>query len=33
MFNIYHVSIATEPNPENWVTEACFPIKESTNEI
>ncbi|MBC6150787.1 MerR family transcriptional regulator [Listeria booriae] len=33
MFNIYHVSIATEPNPQNWVTEACFPIKEQTNEI
>ncbi|MBC6310927.1 MerR family transcriptional regulator [Listeria sp. FSL L7-1582] len=33
MFNIYHVSIATEPNPENWVTEACFPIKEENHEI
>ena len=27
MFNIYHVSPATDPNPDNWVTEACFPIK------
>ncbi|MBC1502052.1 MerR family transcriptional regulator [Listeria weihenstephanensis] len=33
MFNIYHVSIATDPNPQNWVTEACFPIKEQNNEI
>ncbi|EUJ48467.1 MerR family transcriptional regulator [Paenilisteria rocourtiae] len=33
MFNIYHVSIATEPNPENWVTEACFPIKEENHEV
>lgn len=28
MFNIYHVSPATENNPNNWVTEACFPIKK-----
>lgn len=27
MFNIYHVSPAQEPIPENWVTEACFPVK------
>ena len=27
MFNIYHVSPAQDPNPDNWVTEACFPIK------
>ena len=27
MFNIYHVSPAMEPNPENWVTEVCYPIK------
>ena len=26
MFNIYHVSPAMEKNPENWVTEICFPI-------
>ncbi|KEH97117.1 MerR family transcriptional regulator [Clostridium massiliodielmoense] len=28
MFNIYHVSPATESNPDNWITEACFPIKK-----
>ncbi|MEK8129060.1 MerR family transcriptional regulator [Paenibacillus filicis] len=28
MFNIYHVSPAQDPNPDNWVTEACFPIVE-----
>ena len=27
MFNIYHTSPAQDPNPDNWVTEACFPIK------
>ena len=27
MFNIYHVSPAQDPNPDNCVTEACFPIK------
>ncbi len=27
MFNIYHVSPAEDPNPENWVTEVCFPVK------
>ena len=27
MFNIYHVSPAQDPNPENWITEACFPVK------
>ena len=26
MFNIYRVSPAQDPNPENWVTEACFPV-------
>lgn len=26
MFNIYHVGPATDPNPENWVTEICFPV-------
>ncbi|GGF79361.1 MerR family transcriptional regulator [Paenibacillus albidus] len=26
MFIIYHVSPAKDPNPENWVTEACYPI-------
>jgi effector-binding domain-containing protein len=28
MFNIYHVSPGHDPNPENWVTEICFPIKK-----
>ncbi|SFC38416.1 MerR family transcriptional regulator [Clostridium uliginosum] len=27
MFNIYHVSPAMESNPDNWITEVCFPIK------
>ncbi|WP_434778643.1 MerR family transcriptional regulator [Neisseria sp. Ec49-e6-T10] len=26
MFNIYHVSVAQNPNPEHWVTEACYPV-------
>jgi len=26
MFNIYHVSSGMEPNPENWVTEICYPV-------
>lgn len=26
MFNIYHVNPGTDPNPENWVTEICFPV-------
>jgi DNA-binding transcriptional MerR regulator len=26
MFNIYIVSAAVDPNPENWVTQVCFPI-------
>lgn len=28
MFNIYHVSPETESNPENMITEICFPIKQ-----
>lgn len=28
MFNIYHVSPATEKNPDNWVTEICYPVKK-----
>ena len=28
MFCIYHVSPACDPNPENWVTEVCYPIKK-----
>ena len=28
MFNIYPVSPAMEKNPENWVTEACCPVKK-----
>ena len=26
MFNIYHVSPGHDPNPDNWVTEVCYPI-------
>ena len=26
MFNIFHVSPAQDPNPENWVTEACYQV-------
>lgn len=28
MFNIYHVSPAMDKNPENWVTEICYPVKK-----
>lgn len=28
MFNIYHVIPATENNPDNWITECCFPVRE-----
>lgn len=28
MFNIYRVSPAQDPNPENWVTDVCLPIVE-----
>jgi len=28
MFNIYHVSPAMEQNPDNWVTEVCYPVKK-----
>lgn len=28
MFNIYHVGPATEKNPEEWVTEVCYPVKK-----
>ncbi|MEM1485744.1 MerR family transcriptional regulator [Oscillospiraceae bacterium PP1C4] len=28
MFNIYHVGPATEKNPNNWVTEVCYPVKK-----
>ena len=27
-FFIYHVSPGQDPNPENWVTEICYPIKQ-----
>jgi effector-binding domain-containing protein len=27
MFNIYHVSPAQTQNPDEYVTEACFPIE------
>lgn len=26
MFNIYRVSPAQDPNPDNWVTDVCFPL-------
>ena len=28
MFLIYHVSPGHDPNPENWVTEVCYPVKK-----
>ena len=28
MFNIYHVSPGHDPNPEKWVTEACYPVQK-----
>lgn len=28
MFNIYHVSPHETPNPEEWVTEVCYPVKK-----
>lgn len=28
MFTIYHVGPATEPNPDHWVTEVCYPVKK-----
>lgn len=30
MFNVYHVSPETENNPENMITEICFPIKQKS---
>lgn len=27
-FNIYYISPGNEPNPENYVTEICYPIKK-----
>ena len=27
MFNIYHVSPAQTQNPDEYVTEACFPVE------
>jgi DNA-binding transcriptional MerR regulator len=29
MFCIYHVSPGQDPNPDNWVTEICYPIKKA----
>ncbi len=29
MFCIYHVSPGQDQNPENWVTEVCFPVKKA----
>lgn len=28
MFNINHVSPGQDPNPDNWVTEACYVVKK-----
>ena len=28
MFCIYHVSPGQDPNPENWVTEVCYPVEK-----
>lgn len=28
MINIFHVSPHDDPNPENWITEVCCPIKK-----
>ena len=28
MFNIYHVSPAQDRNPDNWITEVCYPVKK-----
>ena len=24
----YHVSPGHDPNPENWVTEVCYPVRK-----
>ncbi len=28
MFTVYHVNPSDDPNPDNWVTEVCYPIKK-----
>ena len=28
MFCIYHVSPGHDPNPDNWVTEVCYPVRK-----
>ncbi|OAB47324.1 MerR family transcriptional regulator [Paenibacillus antarcticus] len=28
MFNIYHVGPSMEQNPNNWVTEVCYPVRK-----
>lgn len=33
MINIFHVTSATESNPENWITEACVVVKEKENDL
>ena len=30
MFNIYHVGPGTEPNPDLWVTELCYPVRKKS---
>jgi len=29
MFCIYHVNPGHDPNPDNWVTEVCYPVKKA----
>jgi DNA-binding transcriptional MerR regulator len=29
MFCIYHISPGQDPNPDNWVTEICYPVKKT----
>jgi len=28
MFCVYHVSPGHDPNPDNWVTEVCYPVRK-----
>lgn len=30
-FNIYHISPAQDNNPDNWITESCFILKEGND--
>ena len=33
MINIFHVTGATEPNPDKWITEACVVVKKKENDL